>query len=431
MTTTASRRGWLDKKPSSGRHGSWQRRWVVLEQSAAGAKISWYGDQPKPGHDVLVKGSFQLVQGTSVTEATEGFVITSPQGKKETLPLRHSLAEHQKMWVQSIREAVEGKLQPGPEDEAALNMAMKNMTANANEARERSATAADKAKTVKCLKSHGFLGLTVSNSAHGAGVVVAGLEEGSQLKACGLNVGDTIMAIGKTMVKDHASTIAAIDGTGNDEELVLTLAFPTHVVRCDKSRGDVGVSIANMPSGTGVSVCGLTDDSLALKAGLVINDEILSINGTAVNAHPDAIAIIDKSERFVDFVVVGEDHTTHDVRSVSIEKPAAAADGSWSGLTCERAGGSVSVKVTAVEDGSPAAKAGIGVGTVIYAVNNLPVRATCHARHAHGSQHSCRRHGRRPRPLPVPLPSCSHRWTRKIRSVLRWHCTRRPAGRIS
>ena len=39
---SCTRRGWLDKKPSSGLGGSWKRRWVVLTQNSAEAKISWY-----------------------------------------------------------------------------------------------------------------------------------------------------------------------------------------------------------------------------------------------------------------------------------------------------------------------------------------------------------------------------------------------------
>ena len=56
-----------------------------------------------------------------------------------------------------------------------------------------------------------MLGLTVKDSGKGAGVTVTKLEPKSQLAACGLNVGETIVSIGSTLVKDHASTIKAID----------------------------------------------------------------------------------------------------------------------------------------------------------------------------------------------------------------------------
>lgn len=61
------------------------------------------------------------MKGTTVVDCSpDGFVVNSPGSK--ALPLRHSLAEHQKMWMQSINEAIEGKLTPSPEDEAAMNM---------------------------------------------------------------------------------------------------------------------------------------------------------------------------------------------------------------------------------------------------------------------------------------------------------------------
>ena len=67
------------------------------------------------------KGSFDLTTGTTITvqSGQDGFVIN--QGKN-MLPLRHSIAEHQKAWIESIQKAIDGKLEPGPEDEAAINM---------------------------------------------------------------------------------------------------------------------------------------------------------------------------------------------------------------------------------------------------------------------------------------------------------------------
>ena len=64
----------------------------------------------------------------------------------------------------------EGTLTPGPEDEAAIAMAMKNMSTNAKEGREGSLTSESSTKVVSCVKSWGLLGLTVKNSARGAGM---------------------------------------------------------------------------------------------------------------------------------------------------------------------------------------------------------------------------------------------------------------------
>ena len=104
----------------------------------------------------------------AVRTGSEGFTIMDG---KASLPLRHSLAEHQKAWVKSIEEAIQGTLTPGPEDEAAIAMAMKNMSTNAKEGREGSLTSGASTKVVSCVKSWGLLGLTVKNSARGAGTI--------------------------------------------------------------------------------------------------------------------------------------------------------------------------------------------------------------------------------------------------------------------
>ena len=175
-----TRRGWLDKKPSSGLGGSWRRRWVVLEQNSNEAKISWYAEASDYPHNP--KGEFKLREFklklpglgggkasscAAVRTGSEGFTIMDG---KASLPLRHSLAEHQKAWVKSIEEAIQGSLTPGPEDEAAIAMAMKNMSTNAKEGREGSLTSGASTKVVSCVKSWGLLGLTVKNSARGAGM---------------------------------------------------------------------------------------------------------------------------------------------------------------------------------------------------------------------------------------------------------------------
>ena len=50
---SSSRRGWLDKKPSSGRSGSWQRRWVVLRSEAGSRWLAYYTSASAVQHDVV------------------------------------------------------------------------------------------------------------------------------------------------------------------------------------------------------------------------------------------------------------------------------------------------------------------------------------------------------------------------------------------
>ena len=164
-----TRRDWLEKKPSSGKSGSWQKRWVVLEQNGERAKISWYaGEAPlccaplrvcgahrvflvkhrvsshqhacttrvvntcvcHPRHTSHIaepcteasdyphkpKGEFPLTGGNSVTvsESAEGLVLTDG---KSSLPLRHSQAKqpHVELSAQALRpQRASGLLQRAP-----------------------------------------------------------------------------------------------------------------------------------------------------------------------------------------------------------------------------------------------------------------------------------------------------------------------------
>ena len=57
----------------------------------------------------------------------------------------------------------------------------------------------------------GELGLTITNNAHGKGVVVSALLDGSLAAAAGLNVGDVIVSVNGTLAADHFVAIEAID----------------------------------------------------------------------------------------------------------------------------------------------------------------------------------------------------------------------------
>lgn len=60
VKASCTRRGWLDKKPSSGLGGSWKRRWVVLTQNSAEAKISWYAGVRRAA---LARGARRIALG--------------------------------------------------------------------------------------------------------------------------------------------------------------------------------------------------------------------------------------------------------------------------------------------------------------------------------------------------------------------------------
>ena len=65
---SCTRRGWLDKKPSSGLGGCWKRRWVVLTQNSAEAKISWYAGVRRAA---LARGARRIALGLTTLARTE------------------------------------------------------------------------------------------------------------------------------------------------------------------------------------------------------------------------------------------------------------------------------------------------------------------------------------------------------------------------
>merc|ERR1712167_326818 len=74
-------------------------------------------------------------------------------------------------------------------------------------------------------------------------------------------------------------------------------------ITLDKSKGDVGVTLANSDDGLGVVVLGLEQSGLAIQAGLKVGDVILRVNGHAVDNHAGAIALVNSSRRSVEFVL--------------------------------------------------------------------------------------------------------------------------------
>lgn len=370
----ASRRGTLDKKPSSGKSGGWQSRYVILEMFEGGtAKISWYEDK-KAADKGKKKGDFDLPPSVVVTSdgCAEGFMVSVD---KNLLPLRHSLKEQQDMWMESIKAAAAGTLEPSPEEKARAAMQQTSMQ---DATRKRSATAAESAKIIIVKKKHGILGLTVSDGANGTGCTVISMSPGSQLAHAGLNVGEIIMAEGENMVASRESLIASLNAAGPDDPIELMTAFYSYKLLVDKSvtGPTVGVSLQN--SGPSVTVAGMTDGSAALAAGLKIDDVVLAINGKFVHNWSDAVEEIKSAERFVEFVIKGENETTGKaVKKTIVERDPEADVATWATAQFEAEGvaeGSPGVKVTSVTAGSASEAAGVAVGQVIYTINNMPVK---------------------------------------------------------
>ena len=96
----------------------------------------------------------------------------------------------------------------------------------------------------------GELGLTITNNAHGKGVVVSALLDGSLAAAAGLNVGDVIVSVNGTLAADHFVAIEAM--------------------------------------------------------GVQLGDVIISVNHTLVDAHDQAIGLVDAAPDTVQLVLRAE-----------------------------------------------------------------------------------------------------------------------------
>jgi S1-C subfamily serine protease len=276
--------------------------------------------------------------------------------------------------MESVLKAVEGKMDPSDEDKAAA--AMKDKAASGGNVLKprRSLKDLEGHKKVVVRKAWGILGLTVSDSKRNDGVFVVKMAAGSQLDHAGLNVGDTILTLNGRSIEDNASCVKELNEAKPDEDITLTMAVHTHKIRVDKTAGPVGLSLANNPSGVGVTVCGLGEKSAAAEAGMEINDEVLAINGLAVNEHSTAVTIINESQRWVDLVLVGSDPWEGAMRRAMIVKPKEGCTEGWATeqLKCDPCN-EKGVLVTEVVPDSVAADVGIKPDDIIYSINNVPV----------------------------------------------------------
>ena len=153
------------------------------------------------------------------------------------------------------------------------------------------------------------------------------MSPGSQLSHAGLNVGEIIMSEGETMVASREALIGALNAAGPDEPIELMTAFYSYKVLVDKSATGPMVGVSLQDVGSAVMVAGMTDDSAAGKAGLKVDDEVLSINGKICTQWTEAVEEIKSAERWVEFVVKGENETTAKTAKKTLVERDPAADG--------------------------------------------------------------------------------------------------------
>jgi len=172
--------------------------------------------------------------------------------------------------------------------------------------------------TIIVTKSSGRLGLTCENHPKRKGALVVGLVEASTAAAAGLRVGDLIVSVNHYPVSTSKECIKHIDQSA--DVLQLRLACATRKVVLNKAHGCVGIETCRQPTcGVGVEVAMVVDGSPAADAGVCVGDTVLSVNGTLVRSHAQAIELVD-AEDIVELVL------PNDTRMVEIVKP---------GICCE------------------------------------------------------------------------------------------------
>ena len=172
--------------------------------------------------------------------------------------------------------------------------------------------------TIIVTKSSGRLGLTCENHPKRKGALVVGLVEASTAAAAGLRVGDLIVSVNHYPVSTSKECIKHIDQSA--DVLQLRLACATRKVVLNKAHGCVGIETCRQPTcGVGVEVAMVVDGSPAADAGVCVGDTVLSVNGTLVRSHAQAIELVD-AEDIVELVL------PNDTRMVEIVKPGSGCE---------------------------------------------------------------------------------------------------------
>ena len=211
----------------------------------------------------------------------------------------------------------------------------------------------------------GELGLTITNNAHGKGVVVSALLDGSLAAAAGLNVGDVIVSVNGTLAADHFVAIEAIDAARG--MLALVLGAPTRRVSLARAAaGGLGVTCRARRRGAGVEVSALEADGVCAQSGMLVGDVLLSVGGRLVDEHAIAIQLLEQQWSVpTSCVLLGT------LRAVVLDKSKGDV-----GLTLADAqSGDGGVVVIGVHPGGLGIAAGVQLGDVIISVNHTLVDA--------------------------------------------------------
>jgi predicted metalloprotease with PDZ domain len=136
--------------------------------------------------------------------------------------------------------------------------------------------------------------------------------------------------------------------------------------------GHLGITVIELSNGDGLRVVGIERTSPAYPAGLLIDDEISTINGTRIAKFADLVnglRTAGNGDGNVSLLV--RRRGTLDTINLVVPGRIAQAETPKLGVMLDDSNGRL--RVTGVVPGSPAAKAGIQVGDEIITVNDYPI----------------------------------------------------------
>ena len=226
----------------------------------------------------------------------------------------------------------------------------------------------DKRVILKKPTDGGKVGMRFNEYKGGQGVILTRIEEGSASASSTLLVGDVITQIDGIEITSPLIAQDTIGCAKPGASLFITALGGTREVSLDKREGDCGMTCsAASYVKRGVLLKRIAKGSLADVAKLYPGDTIVSVNGTLVNHHTEAVAAIDQVADMVKIVVLGESQEVEILPKTATNKAALGIT-----LTSHEAPtDGVGVRVQSVVADGRAAAAGLTAGDTLLAVDGV------------------------------------------------------------
>ena len=277
-------RGELFKAGKDGA-GQFKLRWFELTKKG---ELSWAeseaavakGTQPLRGCQIVMES---IDRGKGELDARYGFSIHPPGAGLVKHKLQASSMEERLVWVDALERAAHPEAQRAP---LIANTRLVSMNKPPGKGR---------------------LGLELADSASLTGqptpcVTVTAVEDIAA--EAGLLVGDIILMMGPTVLRNHSVALRCFANAGG--EMTLRLACLTREVRVTKRSNMAGIQFDNAPAGPGVLVSGLQPDGAGVAAGLHLGDRVLSVHGkVATQGGQQAMEMAKEAGPLVRLVVSG------------------------------------------------------------------------------------------------------------------------------